>query len=391
MNKRYIFDNIVDDLSEKMVFLGGARQVGKTTLAKHIAETVFKRPSYFNWDKREHREIIVKELFDQDSDFLIFDELHKYPPWKNYIKGIFDVDKDKHKILVTGSARLNVYQKGGDSLMGRYHYYRLHPFSLREAMGGELKTGPAEPLSFSALAKETREIFNSLWQFGGFPEPFLKQNIRSLRRWQKQRIERIVEEDIRDVAMIRHLVKLELLTNVLPEKVGSKLSLNSLREDLGVSHNTVAAWLDILERFYYNFRLYPYASSLIKSLRKEAKLYLWDWSEIRDENKRLENLVASHLLKFIHFLEDVQGYRAELYYLRDIEGREVDFLVAVENKPWFAVEVKSTAAAASKHLHYFSAKLNIPYNFQVINRPGLDVERGGIRLMSVEKFLTGLA
>lgn len=390
MNKRYIFDNIVDDLQEKMVFLAGPRQVGKTTLAQYIAKEKFKRSNYFNWDKQEHRNRIIKELFDQDVDFIIFDELHKYPEWKNYIKGIFDVDKNKYQILVTGSARLDVYKKGGDSLMGRYHYYRLHPFSLGEALVEKLQYEVGGSLQFPFSSKQTKDTFNILLQFGAFPEPFIKQNMRTLRRWQRQRVDKIVREDIRDIEIIRDLAKLELLVDILPSKVGSKFSLNSIKEDLKVSYNTVSDWLDILDRFYYTFRIYPYASTLIKSLRKEAKLYLWDWSVVKDGGHRLENLVASHLLKFVHYLEDTQGYRASLNYIRDIDGREVDFLVSIDEKPWFAVEVKSSDTNISKHLRYFMNKIKIPYAFQLTQVCGVDVQRDDVRLMSVEKFLAGL-
>lgn len=390
MDKRYIFDNIVDDLKEKMVFIGGPRQVGKTTLAQQIAEIKFKHANYFNWDKQDHRERIIKELFDQESDLLIFDELHKYPEWKNYLKGIFDVDKNKYQILVTGSARLDLYKKGGDSLMGRYHYYRLHPFSLTEVLGFKPQFEVGNDLQFPASSSQTKDILSGLLQFGAFPEPFTKQNTRTLRRWQRQRVDRLVSEDIRDIETIHQLAKLELLVGIMPSKVGSKLSLNSISEDLKVSYNTTANWVNILERFYYLFRIYPYANTLIKSLRHEPKLYLWDWSEVANSGGRLENLVASHLWKFTHFLEDTEGYRIQLHYIRDIEGREVDFLITLDNKPWFAVEVKSNETVISKHLRYFGLKLKIPYLFQLAQISNLDVERDGVRLMSVEKFLGGL-
>lgn len=390
MDNRYIFDNIVEDLDKKMVFVGGPRQVGKTTLAKEIAEKMFKTSQYFNWDKRDHRKRIVEELFDKDAKMLIFDELHKYPEWKNYIKGVFDVDKDKHKILVTGSARLDVYKKGGDSLMGRYHYYRLHPFSVAEALGIKNKFNIEGQLEFSASTEKVKDVFASLLEFGGFPEPFMAKNIRTLKRWQRQRTDKIVREDIRDIEVIHHLAKLELLVDILPTKVGSKFSMNSIKEDLQTSYNTVASWVETLERFYYLYRIYPFTSTIVKTLRKEAKLYLWDWSEVKDSGARLENMVASHLLKFINFIEDTQGLRLDLRYLRDVDGKEVDFLVVVEGHPWFAVEVKSQETKISKHLRHFSEKLKIPYAFQLTTMNNIDTEREGVRLISAEKFLAGL-
>lgn len=390
MNNRYIFDNIVEDLDKKMVFIGGPRQVGKTTLTKEIAEKKFKNSQYFNWDKKEHRERILKELFDQDAEIIIFDELHKYSEWKNYIKGVFDVDKDKYKILVTGSARLDIYKKGGDSLMGRYHYYRLHPFSVAEALGIKNKIKVESSLVFPIITEQAKEVFTDLLNFGGFPEPFISKNNKTLKRWQRQRTDKIVREDIRDIEIIRHLAKLELLVTILPSKVGSTFSMNSIKEDLQTSYNTVADWVEILERFYYLYRLYPFTSTAIKSLRKETKVYLWDWSEVKEPGGRLENMIASHLLKFINFIEDTQGYRLDLRYLRDIEGKEVDFLVVVDGRPWFAVEVKSQETNISKNLRYFSEKLKIPFAFQLTTMNNVDVEREGVRLMSVEKFLAGL-
>jgi len=388
MKKRYVTDYIYDDLIEKMVFIGGPRQVGKTTLAKCIGEKYFNSYCYFNWDYREDRKKIIKYLFKGDAELLIFDELHKYKDWKNYIKGVFDVYHQKFKILVTGSARLNIYRKGGDSLMGRYHYYRLHPFTLLEFLDKDKGFNIFQELSFSNISvkKET----SSLLKFGGFPEPLLKQKEKTLRRWHNERAERLVKEDIRDIRNIRELSSLQLLVDILPEKVGSLLSINSLREDLDVTHKTISSWMDILERFYYHFRIYPFTHSKIRSLKKEAKLYLWDWSEVTDHPAKVENLVASHLLKLCHFLNDTEGYRLSLQYLRDRDGREVDFLITENKKPWFAVEVKSSFKKIAKNLNYFGERLEIPFLYQVVSDDNIDIIKGNVRVISLDKFLFGL-
>lgn len=391
MKKRYLVDDILRDLDEKMVFIGGARQVGKTSMATYIAQNHFKSSDYMNWDVREDRRNIIQSKFKGDAEIILFDEIHKYKDWKNYLKGQFDKHRGDFKILVTGSARLDVYRRGGDSLMGRYFYYRLHPFSLAESIGKRNAVKPLSEINILSATAEASEALAALIKLGGFPEPFLKQDERDSRRWHTQRLECLVKEDIRDLENIRDLSALQILVDLLPTKVGSRLSLNSLREDLDVAHKTVAKWMDILERFYYHFRIYPFAHQRIRSLKKEPKLYLWDWSEITGNNgAKLENVVASHLLKLCHFLNDVDGYKTELYFLRDIDGREVDFLVTDDGKPWFAVEVKSSASDISKTLSYFGSKLDIPFLYQVVDERNVDIRKDRIRMLSMEKFLSSL-
>jgi len=387
--RRYLDRLVTADLKDKMVFIGGPRQVGKTTFAMDTGLLQYKKCAYLNWDSREDRQNILASRFDASAELLIFDEIHKYKQWKNYVKGVYDSYKDRFNLLITGSARLDIYRKGGDSLMGRYHYYRLHPFSLAEALQIENNhTVPGE-LQFPIL-EGSRDIFAQLLKYGGFPEPFLKKDERALRRWHNQRIDRLVKEDIRDTENIHDLSALQVLVELLRVRVGSLLSLNGLREDLNVAHKTVSQWMDVLERFYYHFRLYPFASTKIKSLRKEPKLYLWDWSEVSNEAARLENIVASHLLKLCHFLYDAHGYKADLYYLRDMEGREVDFLVTMDDKPWFAVEVKTSDLAVSKHLRYFAQRLEITSCYQVVEVADVDFIKDGVRVISIDRFFGAL-
>jgi len=391
MKKRYLIPHILRDLNEKMVFIGGARQVGKTSLAKYIAENYFKHYDYLNWDARDDRKNILQSQFKGNAEIILFDEIHKYKDWKNYLKGQFDKHKDDFKILVTGSARLDVYRRGGDSLMGRYYYYRLHPFSLAEFLERGNEIVPFKEIVFQESGKETKEALEIALKFGGFPEPLLKQNEKELRRWHNQRVERLVREDIRDLENIRELSLLHVLVDILPDRVGSLLSLNSLREDLSVAHKTVAHWMDILERFYYHFRIYPFHHKKIRSLKKEPKLYLWDWSEVPDgRGARLENIVASHLLKMCHFLNDVEGYKTDLHFLRDAEAREVDFLVTESGKPWFAVEVKSNSREVSKSLPYFGDRLDIPFLYQAVSEKDVDIRKDKVRIISLDKFIVSL-
>jgi len=388
LKERYLTQYILNDLTEKMVFVGGPRQVGKTTLCRDLVGISFKNPAYFNWDNRADRKAIMAATWPGDAELLIFDEIHKYKKWKRLIKGEYDRYKEKFKFLVTGSARLDIYRRGGDSLQGRYHYYRLHPFTLAEI---EKLSGNYSVLGELILDHNFyKDTLNTLDTFGGFPEPFTKQNPRQIRRWHNEKIERMFREDIQDIEAIRDIGNMKLLSDMLPAKVGASLSLNSIREDLEVSHRAVTHWMNVLEAFYYHFRIYPYASKKIRSLKKEPKLYLWDWSEVEDEASRFENLIASHLLKFAHFITDQEGYRAELSYLKDVDKREVDFLMTIDGKPWFAVEVKLNDTALSPNLLYFRDRLSIPYVYQVVKKDKVDLLADGARILSAGRFLAGL-
>ena len=225
MKERYLGSAVSEDLAQKMVFLGGPRQVGKTTLGELVAAHC-KHPCHLNWDSRSHRRTIMDGQWSPDCDILIFDEIHKYRRWKTLVKGIWDTRSPGLKIMVTGSSRLDVYRRGGDSLQGRYHYYRLHPFTLHELSGGSLPAVDAgatpPPLEFGPPGTGLEHLM----KFGGFPEPCLAGNERTLRRWQRQRFERVFHEDIRDVETVHALSEMELLGAMLPERVAAPLSFN---------------------------------------------------------------------------------------------------------------------------------------------------------------------
>ncbi|MCU0646262.1 MAG: ATP-binding protein [bacterium] len=388
LRDRHLTKNILHDLAEKMVFIGGARQIGKTTLAKELIAPHFKEFAYFNWDVRSDRKKIMDSEYPGSAELLIFDEIHKYRKWKTLIKGEYDAHKERYKFLITGSARLNIYRKGGDSLQGRYHYYTLHPFSLAEILNinSNIEIFKEPPISSADHFNDLK----TLEHFGGFPEIFLKQDDRSLRRWHNEKIERLFREDIRDVEAIRDIGNMQLLSDILPSKVGSLLSVNSIREDLEVSHRAISNWINILEQFYYHFRIYPFQKQIIRSIKKDPKLYLFDWSEVEDEGARFENLIASHLLKLVQFLKEYEGYKTNLFYLRNVDKKEVDFLVTVDDKPWFCVEAKLNDTAPSPSLFYFKERLNIPYGYQVIKKQNIDIFKDSVRIISADRFLAGL-
>jgi hypothetical protein len=385
---RYLEPAIRDDLDAKMVFLAGPRQVGKTTLAQQIL-AAWRTGVYLNWDNRDDRKEIRAARWPAGPALVVLDELHKWRGWKGWLKGEFDKHRQTKRFLVTGSARLDIYRRGADSLQGRYHHYRLHPFSLNEGSGARPARMP-EPggeLAFGAGSGQTLDV---LLRFGGFPEPFLAQSVRTHRRWQKERFERVLREEVRDLEAIRDLSSLQLLADLLPDRVASPLSLNALREDLEVSHRALTHWIDVLERLYYVVRIRPFESSRVRSLRKMPKAYLWDWSEVAAPGPRFENLVALHLLKLCHFLQDREGYQVDLHYLRDRMGREVDFLVTSGRKPWFAVEVKLTETAIDPSLVYFRDRLTIPFVYQVALQGTRDIVEDGVRCLPAATFLSAL-
>jgi predicted AAA+ superfamily ATPase len=352
--QRYLEKYIKDDLARKMVFIGGSRQVGKTTLALSLLGVrppfAGKMPkAYINWDIIADKDALTKGLLPGGEKLIILDEIHKYAHWRNLIKGFYDKYKSQVAFLVTGSARLDYYSKGGDSLQGRYHYYRLHPFSLGEIDSAYHASG-----------------VQALLEFGGFPEPFISQDKRTLRRWHRERISRVLHEDLRDLERVNEISLLEVLVDSLPKRVGSPLSLNSLREDLHVSHETVTRWMNILENIYVGYSILPYHSEKIRAIKKAPKFYLWDWSVCPEYGAKFENMVASQLLKFCHFMEDWEGYKMDLRYIRNREGKEVDFLVIQEGKPLFAVECKYSRTAVDPSLRYFKERLDeIPVFYQV--------------------------
>lgn len=351
---RYLQNTIKSDLKEKMVFLGGPRQVGKTTFSQTLLKNYKDHhPAYLNWDDLNDRKIILSGLWPSSEKLIIFDEIHKFRNWRSLIKGFFDKLKNSHQFLVTGSARLDHYRKGGDSLLGRYYYYRMHPLSL------------AELCSVHLSVKDKLNHLNLLLQFGGFPEPFFKKDPIFLKRWHRQRQERIVYNDVRDLENIKEISNIELLMSALPARVGSVLSRKNLAQELEVDFKTAERWVSILENVYYCYRISPYGAPKIRAVKKEQKVYLWDWSELEDIGPKWENLVASHLLKYCHYLEDTTGDQMELRFLRDFDGREVDFVVLKNKKPLFAVECKTGEKQASPHLKYFSDRTQIPKFYQV--------------------------
>lgn len=349
----------------KILMIAGPRQVGKTTLLQQfpfILQTTNSR--YLNWDNDDDRELILKkktsrflgEMLTKSNPLLLLDEIHKYPRWKNYLKGIYDTHKNSLTMAVSGSSKLDTYRKGGESLLGRYWLFRLNPLTLAEILQEENFGVPkAFSITSSSQAEKTLE---ALLTKGGFPEPYYTLTPEQVVRWRSLRKEVLVKGDLRDLSRIQELTGLRTLMDMLPSRVGSVLSLNSLREDLEINHATITNWLKWISTIYYCFTIAPYARSFPRALKKGPKLYLYDWSEIGDEGARFENFTACHLKKACDFYTDTGKGNFDICYLRDKEGHEVDFLILRENKPWMLVETKLSDDQPGKGLIYFANRIS---------------------------------
>ncbi|TAL33283.1 MAG: ATP-binding protein [Spirochaetes bacterium] len=352
-----------------MAFVSGPRQVGKTTTCRTFEPEIH----YFNWDDMKDRALIAggpdKTLRDVRLDilgasprFIVFDELHKYGKWKTFVKGLFDKHKEDLNIVVTGSSRLDVFKKGGDSLMGRYFRYRMHPLSLAEL----LNPYPSAAETRSPIEHSGDDTLARLFKFGGFPEPYLKASSRFSTRWNSLRGQQLFREDLRDTSRVHELGQIELLAELLKSQTGQLTSYSSLARKVNISVDTVKRWLRLLSAVHYCYLIRPWTKNVTRSLLKEPKVFLWDWTLIDDDGARFENLIAGHLLKAVHFWTDRGMGIYELFFLRDKSGREVDFLVTKDDKPWFLVEAKLSAnKPIGNSLGYFQNSTGAKHAFQV--------------------------
>jgi uncharacterized protein len=377
---RYLSSFIKKDLSRKMVLIAGPRQVGKSTLAKNFID---RRGVYLNWDIRSDRAIIRKQSWPKDSSLVILDEIHKMNKWKNYLKGVYDEFLNKPPVLVTGSARLDIFRKAGDALTGRTFLYHMHPIDLSESK------------TFFFPNQDHSETLNRILKTGGFPESFL--NLEDAERLRNDRFDTVVREDLNDLSRISSIRTVQLLVDLLRERVGGGLNISNLAEDLSVSAPTVKSWIELLEKLYLIFKVTPYSGQLKRSLQKESKVYFFDCgaainskTDQEIESARLENAVACALLKFCDFYRDTQGKNFSLHYFRDREKREVDFIVTLDRKPFWCVEVKLSDDSLSPSLEYIHLRLKPKASFQVVKNLDRRLEIRGIQIVPCSSWLGGL-
>jgi len=408
MAMRYLKESIEELCFKtgKMVFLSGPRQAGKTTFAKLILKT-FSHGSYYNWDDLNFRKnwaknpshILLPEI-TKSVPLIVLDEIHKMKLWKRNLKGVYDTMTTPHQFIVTGSARLTIYKKGSDSMVGRYFNFRLHPFSLAELLKN--KATLIDETLIEALfsddppkvPKKSESYLDDLYEYGPFPDPLFTKSKRFLNAWQLNRIERLVREDLRDLSRLPELSQIEMLTALLPEKCSNPLSIQSLSEDLEAAYSTVKRWLTYLKELYFHIELKPYSKTIRRSLKKEGKLYLWDWSVIENQGAKFENLIAMHLLKYCHFMTDCGYAKYELFYLKNKEGSEIDFLIVRNNIPFLPVEVKLTDSTPSQNWPTFFKDLPCKQGIQVVKTPDIRrryaVKNGEVMVMSADQFLAVL-
>lgn len=400
-DSRYLLNPIIDDglNHRKMAFITGPRQVGKTTLAKEIGKKngTF---SYWNWDDSETKKVWAtqpKSLLEHTShnSLIIFDEIHKDKRWRNTLKGLYDAFHESNLFVVTGSARLDTLKRGGDSLMGRQFTFRLHPYSVRELTGKpntpDLLTKQIKSPT-AKTSKAVNEAYELLTKFGGFPDPFHKQSERYRKMWSRGRLEKIVRQDLFDLTRVHDLSQFEVLALMIKERVGSLLSYHSISEDMQVNEVTIKQRLKDLECVYWHYLLPPLSKNVASAIKKAAKSYLWDWSEVADSPARLENMVVSHLLKAAHYWSDLGYGEFDLRFIRDKLQREVDLVLLKDNTPWLLVEIKSHQTALNKPLVHF--RKNWPKALAVQLVDELDYYRyhkdADVSVISVRKFLAEL-
>jgi len=355
-----------------MVFISGPRQAGKTTLAKDIIGASYKNKIYFNWDIIDNKRRLIDEPYffenvsrvDGSVPLVIFDEIHKYKNWKKYLKGVYDRFAGDYHFLVSGSGRLDVSQKGGESLAGRYLAMHLFPLTVAELSSHRqtIKEFLDHPLNGIDVnpAAQTRKIWNRLFELSGFPEPYVKGDKNFWNKWSQTYGRQIVREDMKSISDVRRIDDMEILFSLLPSKVGSPLSMNSLAEDLQVSFDTVKQWLKLFDHFYLTFRLSPWTKAISRSLLKEKKLYLYNYPHISDTSARFENMVALELLRAVSQWNEHGWGQFSLHYLRDKDKRETDFLIARDNKPALIIEVKLSDDQPAENLKSFQNVLDVP-------------------------------
>ena len=350
-----------------MAFVSGPRQVGKTTICRELSD------HYLNWDNSDDRRLLLKgptaladrlelDRLQEHPPIVTFDELHKFLKWKSFLKGIFDTNGKQMRMIVTGSSRLDVFRRGGDSLMGRYFLYRMHPLSVAEILNTSIPETPLRP---------PRELSDSdwkcLWEHGGFPEPYLRRDSRFTHRWRSLRRDLLLREDVRDLTQVQDLGSLETLALILAERSGQQLIYSNLAQEVQISVDTCKRWIDLLNRLHYGFLIRPWFQNVTKALRKEPKWFLRDWSGIDDEGQRAETFTACHLLKAVEGWTDLGLGSFELRYLRDKMKREVDFLIVRDRKPWILIEAKTRNTRLSPSLAHFQSATRAPHAFQIVH------------------------
>ncbi|MBT3176662.1 MAG: ATP-binding protein [Desulfobacula sp.] len=406
IHTQYLFDHELN--ADKMIFLAGPRQIGKTTFVRHRLAKLKQSDLYFNWDdpfvRQEYRRnphFLKGKIAGYGAEPLIaFDEIHKHKKWKDILKGLYDLHKEEARFIITGSARLDYFRKSGDSLVGRYFSYGMLPLGLAEAMGcpgliinddtvfsGQKENELLEKLHNIPL-KQAQDVFHQLRLFGGFPEPFIKASKRFSTKWRQNYKSLLIYEDLRDLSKIQDMKGVEQLVLLLPERITSPLSINSLREDLGVNHRTVSGWIEGLKKIFLIFSIMPWSKNISKAIKKENKVYFYDWTLVDNPGARFENMVAVSLLRMVCRWNELGLGDFDLRYIRNHQGKEVDFLIVKDRQPLVLIEAKTTDRTLSNSGQYFKRYLNIPFYQLVENYNDIEVFKNNCYVFSAVRFLS---
>jgi predicted AAA+ superfamily ATPase len=408
--ENYAFDERLT--GRHMVFLAGPRQVGKTMLAKAWLEKYLCSPLYFNWDDISTRKAYLanSRFFESPArslgvsdPWIVFDEIHKRSQWRDILKGAYDLFAHDFRFLITGSARLDIFRRSGDSLVGRYNLFHMMPFNIAEIT--RLHLGPwflqeKDPIKrvktfeqqiAHPITAQISETYGHLYQYGPFPEPFLKQNERFSRKWHQDYFSLVIRQDLKDISKVSELDKIEHLLFLIPSRIMSPLSMANLARELEVAHTTVKSWLEQLKRLYLLFSVEPWAKKISRSLKKEKKWYFLDWYYAPEGAARLENMVATYLFRACLALTDMGYGKYQLFYTRTLEKKEIDFVVALDNQPILALEVKTGDAQLSAALKtrqtWFPSRPTL--GIQVVDkRKILEKYSKDTWIISAERFLS---
>ena len=408
MENRYLSQiAFSDDFGRQMRFIAGPRQCGKTFLARRQLESLGMSSLYYTWDDRS-----VREAYRRDNRFIernlgnvakqdgihwaCFDEIHKMPSWKNILKDFFDHYEQRVRMIVTGSAQLDSFRRSGDSLAGRYLLFHLFPFTLRELVRRDIPvTIPDDAVDLIAPVMDTVRYYpaeiETLLAFSGFPEPFLSQKVSFQRRWKKDYVDRLIREDLRDITRIVALENVATLMALMPGRIGSPLSINTLSGDLGVNYTSTANYVNALQLAYITIQLPPWSDKIARSIRKEKKSYFMDWTQVDDPAARFENFLAINLLAWTSLLTDAGIGNFGLHYVRTRDGKESDFLISREGKPWLLAEAKLTAGPIARHHFSQAAALgDIPF-VQIVREEQIAEQRQPKAWqISASRFLAGI-
>lgn len=395
-----------DEFGRQMRFISGPRQIGKTTIARDFLHRHNLDDLYFNWDLREVRDRFIHDpyffetqIYDSQASaksvWACLDEIHKMPKWKNILKDYFDKFENAARFIVTGSARLDWFRKSGDALTGRYFLFHLFPLSLSEATGHPLPAPESEETAEDFIERRIsrvryeQDLLQQLLNYSGFPEPFIRASDRYFRRWQRDMVDQIIRDDVRDLTRIIETENIASLIIRLPERIGSPLSLNALREDLNVSYTAVKNAISALQLTFVVFLVSPYSRNISRALKKEKKCYFFDWTRCPTPASRFENYVAVELKTLIELWNDGGLGVFDLFYVRTKDGKETDFLVVREGKPWCLLEAKLSDGPVENHHHRHAKALGGIPVIQLTQEPKVvKKSKGNIYRISASRFFS---